>query len=62
MKLFLALSLVGALGSSCLYVPRRGTYHPAAAVRAECPPAHHWDGYGCRHNGNGNGNGNGHRR
>lgn len=62
MKLLFALSLVGALGSSCLYVPRRGTSHPAAAVRTECPPAHHWDGYGCRHNGNGNGNGNGHRR
>jgi hypothetical protein len=22
-----------------------------------CPPAHHWDGYACVHNGNGRGNG-----
>ena len=56
MKLFLALSLVGALGSSCIVVPRHhGFYHPAAVVRPDCPPAHHWDGSGCRHNGNGNG-------
>ena len=59
MKLLLGLSLVAALGMGCIIVPRhhgRGYYHPAAAVRPECPPAHHWDGYACRHNGHGNGN------
>lgn len=61
MKLLLALSLLGALGSSCIFVPRPG-FHRAGAVRRDCPPAHHWDGYGCRHNGNGNGNGKGHKR
>lgn len=28
--------------------------------RASCPPAHHWEGGACVHNGNGRGNGHGH--
>lgn len=59
MKNFLQLTLLLALGSSCIFVPRhpRSGFHRAAVVRRDCPPAHHWDGYGCRHNGNGRGNG-----
>jgi hypothetical protein len=53
MKIFLGLGLVAALCSGCIIVPRhhhRG-FHPAVVVRPDCPPAHHWDGRVCRHNG-----------
>ncbi|MDP1830191.1 MAG: hypothetical protein Q8L48_43405 [Archangium sp.] len=54
MKIILGLGLVAALCSGCIIVPRhhlhRG-HHPAVVVRPDCPPAHHWDGRVCRHNG-----------
>lgn len=60
MKNVIQLTLLAALASGCIFVPRhhRPGYHPAVVVRRDCPPAHHWDGYVCRHNGHGNGNGN----
>ena len=53
MKLSFALSLIAALCSGCIIVPRHAAYRPVVVER--CPPNHHWDGYGCRHNGNGYG-------
>lgn len=64
MKTLLGLSLLLAtLGSTsgCIFVPRHYGIHPARGVPS-CPPAHHWDGHACRHNGHGNGNGHGNRR
>ncbi|MDP3157226.1 MAG: hypothetical protein Q8N23_31430 [Archangium sp.] len=63
MKTFLALTLFAVLGSGCIIGPRhhRGFHGAAAVRRVDCPPAHHWDGYACRHNGHGHGNGNGKR-
>ncbi len=54
MKIFLSLT-IAVLASGCLIGPRHHPgFHPAAVIRPDCPPAHHWDGYACRHNGHGN--------
>lgn len=59
----LLLSVVGST-TGCIIVPRHYRPHGVhgAAGVPTCPPAHHWDGRGCRHNGGGNGNGNGQGR
>jgi len=36
------------------FVQSRSNEH-TTVVRRSCPPAHHWDGGACVHNGNGNG-------
>ena len=61
MKALLGLALIAALGSSCIIVPRHHRFHRAAVVRQDCPPAHHWNGNACVHNGRGHGH-NKHRR
>lgn len=42
--------------SSCIIVPgpryyRPARVHRAAVIRPDCPPAHHWNGVACVHNG-----------
>ena len=57
MKTLQLVALVGVFFSGCVVVP----YHPGrpravrAAVRGGCPPAHHWNGLACVHNGNARG-------
>jgi hypothetical protein len=56
MKPILAFVLIASLLSGlsgCIVRTRAGGRGRA------CPPAHHWDGYACVHNGHGRGNGNG---
>jgi hypothetical protein len=63
MRTLFGLVVTAALAlptSGCIVVP--GRYYSPARPRAvystpNCPPAHHWDGRVCRHNGNRNGNG-----
>src|SRR5262249_20534376 len=51
--------LLSLLVAASLSLPLAGcivaTRSRGQAVR-DCPPAHHWDGYGCVHNGRGRGN------
>lgn len=39
---------------------RHSHHHSHARGRRDCPPAYHWDGRGCAHNGRGHAKG--HRR
>ena len=57
MKPILSLVLLATLlpGLTGCIVRTRGD----GRARGGCPPAHHWDGYACVHNGHGRGNGNG---
>jgi len=50
-SILLTLAMLSALGG-CI-IRTRGN-----ARARSCPPAHHWDGYACVHNGHGHGNGN----
>jgi hypothetical protein len=71
MRNVISLSLLATIlmsFSSCIVVPgpryRYRTHHRphrAAVVRQGCPPAHHWNGFACVHNGRGNGRGIGRR-
>lgn len=64
MKTLIQLLLLAVLASSCIVVPGRHYRrhgHGAVAIRRDCPPSYHWDGYGCVHNGNGRGHGKGRR-
>jgi hypothetical protein len=45
------LTLLAALILSGCFVQTRGRSHASSARRRDCPPAHHWDGGGCVHNG-----------
>lgn len=69
MRTLFGLVVTAALAlptSGCIVVPGRGYYAPrtprAFYSAPNCPPAHHWDGRVCRHNGNGVGNGRGNGR
>lgn len=48
------LSLLTALSLAGCLVETNRPVHEGRVVR-ECPPAHHWDGGACVHNGRGNG-------
>jgi hypothetical protein len=52
----LILTLVTSSLTGCI-IHTRGSGRARA-----CPPAYHWDGYACVHNGRGNGNVRDHRR
>ena len=53
---FALLALVSFGG--CVIAPaHRGYYVEDHGRGRACPPAHHWDGYECVHNGNGHGHG-----
>jgi hypothetical protein len=57
MKALLSLSilfLVLASLSACIIRTGPRHNHRSQTVRS-CPPAHHWDGYACVHNGRGRG-------
>jgi len=61
-KLFMTLApllLLLMMASACVVRsgPRYGRGRGSSSKA--CPPAHHWNGYACVHNGNGRGNGNG---
>ena len=45
--------LASALSTGCII----RTHGNGRGRVASCPPAHHWDGGACVHNGNGRGNG-----
>jgi hypothetical protein len=65
MKTFIQLSLLAILSTGCIVVPGRYHHphgHGAVAIRRDCPPSYHWDGYACVHNGHGRGKGNGNGR
>ena len=48
------LLLVTLIALSGCFVRTGPTYRSRGqASSRNCPPAHHWDGYGCVHNGNG---------
>lgn len=54
MKTISLLMIVGLVATSlgaCI-VHTHGSSRSAVRAR-ECPPAHHWDGYACVHNGRG---------
>jgi hypothetical protein len=62
-QLFGALLVVGML-SGCIvrtHGNARGRNEPRRMSKS-CPPAYHWNGYQCVHNGNGRGNGRGRGR
>jgi hypothetical protein len=48
--LFVVVFALFASVAGC--VVRTGPSYRTRQARS-CPPAHHWDGYGCVHNGNG---------
>ena len=54
-SILLTVSMLSALGGCIIRTQGRGRAR-------SCPPAHHWDGYACVHNGHGNGNVRDHRR
>lgn len=47
------ISVAALLGSGCIVVRPVGPHPARAVVRQGCPPAHHWNGFACVHNGNG---------
>lgn len=62
-QLFGAVLVVGML-SGCLvrtHGHNRGRNEPRRAS-SDCPPAYHWNGHQCVHNGGGRGNGKGRGR
>jgi hypothetical protein len=61
-SLLIVVAMTTSLGGCFVQTgPRRG---PVVERERECPPAHHWDGGECVHNGHGHGDdddqGNGH--
>jgi hypothetical protein len=62
MRLISIIVLVGGLGG-CVLARDRGrgsSSQPVYGGGQSCPPAHHWNGNECVHNGHGEGNGHGH--
>lgn len=56
MKILSILILLVTLGSLAGCLVRTGpTYTERRGPERACPPAHHWDGYACVHNGRGRG-------
>jgi hypothetical protein len=49
-KLMAALVALAMIVSTGCIVRTRSAGRASTRARA-CPPAHHWDGYGCVHNG-----------
>jgi hypothetical protein len=59
MKIMLILLLLSLTLLTACFVRTGPAYRTRGQQSRACPPAHHWDGYACVHNGNGNGNGHG---
>jgi hypothetical protein len=58
MKHIALLAVLASALSGCIV--RSHHHQPRSRARvASCPPAHHWEGGACVHNGNGRGNGRG---
>ncbi len=51
MKKLIGTALLIGLLSGCIV--RTGSRRQASTGRRACPPAHHWNGYACVHNGRG---------
>ena len=59
MKILSMLLLLVTLGTLAGCFVRTGpAYETRRGGGRSCPPAYHWDGYGCVHNGNGRHRGN----
>jgi hypothetical protein len=59
MKILSILLLLATLGTLAGCLVRTGpTYETRRGGGRACPPAYHWDGYACVHNGNGRHRGN----
>jgi hypothetical protein len=54
----LVLAILGATVVTGCFVERRGPRRTVVNERRSCPPAYHWEGGDCVHNGHGHGNGN----
>jgi hypothetical protein len=54
------VALASASLGGCLVRTHGHSHHSHASSRRDCPPAYHWDGRGCVHNGRGHAKG--HRR
>ncbi|MEO7094692.1 MAG: hypothetical protein ABI175_15650 [Polyangiales bacterium] len=62
MKPILGIVIAMLLSTSGCFVRTRPGPGNNSARTASCPPAHHYEGGVCVHNGNGRGNGNGNGR
>jgi len=61
LSLLIVVAMASSLGGCFVQTgPQRGPVVREHGHERECPPAHHWDGGECVHNGNGNGHGKGH--
>ena len=58
MKHLALLALLSSVLSTGCIIRTRSNARGSSRV-ASCPPAHHWEGGACVHNGHGRGNGNG---
>jgi len=55
MKIVSIMILLIAIVALTACVVRSGPGYSSRQQSRSCPPAHHWDGYACVHNGNGHG-------
>ncbi|HVK83419.1 MAG TPA: hypothetical protein VM513_04895 [Kofleriaceae bacterium] len=51
MRKLIGISLALGLLSGCIVQNRGRRPPPSRRSSASCPPAHHWNGYRCEHNG-----------